>query len=417
MSVISVKNVRKKFKIYYDKSISLKEKLLFRGRNKYEERWVLDGISFEVEKGEAIGLIGQNGCGKSTTLKLLSKIMYPDEGSIEISGRVSSLIELGAGFHPDMSGRENIYTNAAIFGLSRKEIDERIEEIIEFAELGHFIDSPVRIYSSGMYMRLAFSIAVNVDADVLLVDEILAVGDASFQVKCFNKLQEIKNKGTTIVIVSHSLGAVEQFCDKTYWLDNGKIRMSGTPREVHPSYLQYMATKDRQDATVRVESVEDKNQDVEAEDEDSSIEMESQEEKLAVERIQVASIEVIDSMGKKINKICHGSQATVKIKFISKEEIENAIFGIGIYRLDGLHCYGTTTSFDGLEPIKIALGENEISVCFEAMELLAGEYSLDWAIATEKGQQIIYIHDVYRFGVYALTNEIGVSAISHRWEV
>jgi ABC-2 type transport system ATP-binding protein len=192
---IEVKNVKKKFKVYYDKGRSLKEKVLFRNRNRYEEHWVLNGISFNVKKGEAIGIIGHNGCGKSTTLKLLTKIMYPDEGSIEIKGRVSSLIELGAGFHPDMSGRENIYTNASIFGLTRKEIDARLQDIIEFSELEEYLDNPVRTYSSGMYMRLAFSVAINVDADVLLVDEILAVGDINFQAKCFNKLREIKANG------------------------------------------------------------------------------------------------------------------------------------------------------------------------------------------------------------------------------
>ena len=188
---ISVENISKKFKVYFDKSISLKEKVLFKSRRKFEERTVLENISFQVKKGEAIGIIGQNGCGKSTMLKLLTKIMYPDAGQIVTDGRISALIELGAGFHPDLSGRENIYTNAAIFGLNHSEINRRIEDIIAFSELGDYIDNPVRTYSSGMYMRLAFSVAINVDADILLVDEILAVGDASFQAKCFNRLREI----------------------------------------------------------------------------------------------------------------------------------------------------------------------------------------------------------------------------------
>lgn len=210
---IDVNNITKSFKVFLDKGSQLKERLLFRKRSRYEERKVLRGISFQVRKGEAIGLIGHNGCGKSTTLKLLTRIMYPDSGTITMNGRVSSLIELGAGFHPDMSGRENIYTNAAIFGLTKHEIDARLDKIVEFSELEEFIDNPVRTYSSGMYMRLAFSVAINVDADILLIDEILAVGDANFQAKCFNKLREIKSKGTTIVIVSHSLGQIEQICD------------------------------------------------------------------------------------------------------------------------------------------------------------------------------------------------------------
>ena len=195
-NAIEVRDLTKKFKVYMDKGSQLKERVLFRKRNRYEERWVLNGISFNVRKGEAVGLIGHNGCGKSTTLKLLTKIIYPDSGTVEMNGRVSSLIELGAGFHPDMSGRENIYTNASIFGLSKKEIDARVDEIIAFSELEDYIDNPVRTYSSGMYMRLAFSVAINVDADILLIDEILAVGDAHFQEKCFEKMQEIKNKNS-----------------------------------------------------------------------------------------------------------------------------------------------------------------------------------------------------------------------------
>ena len=168
--VIDVRNITKKFRVYFDKGSQLKEKLLFRKRTRYEERTVLNGISFQVRKGEAVGLIGHNGCGKSTTLKLLTKIMYADSGEIVMNGRVSSLIELGAGFHPDMSGRENIYTNASIFGLTKKEVDARFNKIVEFSELEDFIDNPVRTYSSGMYMRLAFSVAINVDADILLID-------------------------------------------------------------------------------------------------------------------------------------------------------------------------------------------------------------------------------------------------------
>ena len=239
-NAIEVNNITKSFKVYYDKGSELKEKMLFWKRNKYEMRQVLKGISFNVKKGEAIGLVGKNGCGKSTTLKMLTKIMYPNSGTIEMCGRVSSLIELGAGFHPDMSGRENIYTNASIFGLDKKEIDRRLDDIIAFSELEEFIDNPVRTYSSGMYMRLAFSVAINVDADILLIDEILGVGDANFQAKCFNKLREIKAQGTTIVIVSHSLGQIEQICERSIWIKDGLIEMEGKPQEVHLQYLNYM---------------------------------------------------------------------------------------------------------------------------------------------------------------------------------
>ena len=245
--VIDVRNVKKMFRVYRDRGNTLKDRILFAGRRKYEEHWVLNGVSFDVKRGEAIGLIGQNGCGKSTTLKMLTKILYPDVGTLEMKGRVSSLIELGAGFHPDLSGRENIYTNASIFGLSRKEIDERLEDIIAFSELEAFIDDPVRTYSSGMYMRLAFAVAINVDADILLIDEILAVGDAAFQAMCFRKLQEIKGRGTTIVIVSHAMSQLELICDRSIWVADGLVRMEGKPRDVHPRYMEWMSRKTQQE--------------------------------------------------------------------------------------------------------------------------------------------------------------------------
>ena len=235
---IEVNHITKHFKVYQDKGNTLKEKVLFRNRRKYELREVLKDVSFQIKKGEAVGLIGHNGCGKSTTLKLLTKIMYPDSGTITMRGRVSSLIELGAGFHPDMSGRDNIYINASIFGLTKKEIDARVDDIIAFSELESYIDNPVRTYSSGMYMRLAFSVAINVQADILLIDEILAVGDQHFQEKCFNKLKELKESGKTIVIVTHSMNQVKQFCDRAIWLYKGKVKMDGNVDQVLEEYLK-----------------------------------------------------------------------------------------------------------------------------------------------------------------------------------
>jgi ABC-type polysaccharide/polyol phosphate transport system ATPase subunit len=235
---IKVENVKKSFKLFYEKPTTLKERLVFWNKKKSEEHIVLNGINLNIKKGETVALIGTNGSGKSTLLKLMTKIIYPTEGKIITNGKLTSLLELGAGFHQDFTGRENIYFNAAIFGLTRKEIDERLDSIIEFSELGEFIDSPVRTYSSGMYMRLAFSVAINVEADILLIDEILAVGDQHFQDKCFEKLKELKNSNKTIVIVSHSLGAVKMLCDRAVWLYNGEIKMDGKTEEVVEKYLK-----------------------------------------------------------------------------------------------------------------------------------------------------------------------------------
>ena len=235
---IIVENVYKSFDIYMDKANSLKEKLLFWNRNKKEKREVLKNVNLTIKNGEAVGLIGVNGSGKSTLLKLMTKIIYPNKGKITTNGKLTSLLELGAGFHPDFSGRENIYFNASIFGLTKKQIDERIDKIIEFSELGNYIDNPVRTYSSGMYMRLAFAVAINVDADILLVDEVLAVGDQHFQDKCIAKMKELKEEGKIMVFVTHSLGTVKDFCNRAVWLSNGEIKMDGEPDGVIEEYLK-----------------------------------------------------------------------------------------------------------------------------------------------------------------------------------
>ena len=235
---ICVKDVYKCFNVYLDKANTLKEKLLFFSRNKKEKREVLKNINLNIKKGETVALIGTNGSGKSTLLKLMTKILYPNSGIIEINGKLTSLLELGAGFHPDFSGRENIYFNASIFGLTKKEIDDRLENIIEFSELKNYIDNPVRTYSSGMYMRLAFAVAINVNADILLVDEILSVGDEHFQNKCIEKMLELKNEGKTMVFVTHSMESVRKLCSRAVWLYNGNIQMDGKVEEVIKKYVE-----------------------------------------------------------------------------------------------------------------------------------------------------------------------------------
>lgn len=235
---IIVNNVSKIFYVFMDKANSLKEKMLFWKRNKRETREVLKNVSLTIKNGEAVALIGVNGSGKSTLLKLMTKIIYPTKGEIITNGKLTSLLELGAGFHPDFSGRENIYFNASIFGLTKKQIDARLEEIIEFSELRDFIDNPVRTYSSGMFMRLAFAVAINVDADILLVDEILSVGDQHFQEKCLNKMKELKAQGKTMVFVTHSLGSARELCDRAVWLNKGRIQLDGDVNEVIDEYLK-----------------------------------------------------------------------------------------------------------------------------------------------------------------------------------
>ena len=238
---IKVSHMTKNFKLYSDKPNTLKERIVRGWKNKTEVRTVLKDINLEIKKGETVALIGVNGSGKSTLLKLMTKIIYPNKGTLKTYGKLTSLLELGAGFHPDFTGRENIYFNAAIFGLTKQEIDARLQSIIDFSELGDFIDSPVRTYSSGMYMRLAFSVAINVDAEILLIDEILAVGDQHFQEKCFAKLEELAKSNMTIVIVSHSLGSIRKLCNRAIWINNGEVAMDGESNKVIDVYLKECA--------------------------------------------------------------------------------------------------------------------------------------------------------------------------------
>lgn len=240
-NAIEVRGLYKDFKVAYDRPQTLKERLVFWNNNKVEFRSILKNINIDIKKGETVALIGTNGSGKSTLLKLMTKILYPTKGTLETKGKLTSLLELGAGFHPDFTGRENIYFNASIFGLTRKEIENRIDDIIAFSELEEFIDNPVRTYSSGMYMRLAFSIAINVDAEILLIDEILAVGDQHFQDKCYDKLSELGKSDKTIVIVSHDLNSIKNLCSRAIWIYKGEVKGDGDPEYVIDEYLNQVS--------------------------------------------------------------------------------------------------------------------------------------------------------------------------------
>lgn len=415
---IDVNNITKSFKVFPDKGSQLKERLLFHKRARFEERRVLRGISFQVKKGEAVGLIGHNGCGKSTTLKLLTKIMFPDTGTITMKGRVSSLIELGAGFHPDMSGRENIYTNAAIFGLTKKEIDARLKDIINFSELEEFIDNPVRTYSSGMYMRLAFSVAINVDADILLIDEILAVGDANFQAKCFNKLKEIKAHGTTIVIVSHSLGQIEQICDRSIWIHEGIIKAEGEPKEIDLEYLDFMGRK-LQEASSR--ELEDKHPD-ETPDTDAASGEEGAEtvggsaKRWGNGDARIKNIRAYTADGVQQKIFRTGETIVFRLDYTVKKTVEDVVFGIGIFSRDGIQCYGTNTRIDKHD--KFRLTENgSAEIVLEDVPLLAGEYLIDFAIETGDGIPVDYYREAYAVEMINSRGDVGIARVKHKWSI
>ncbi len=436
---IRVSDVYKSFRVYSDRGYSFKETILFSKRRKYETHEVIKGVSFDVKKGEAIGLVGHNGCGKSTMLKMLTRIMYPDKGSIEIKGRVSSLIELGAGFHPDMSGRENIYTNAAIFGLSKAEIDERLQSIIDFSEIEEFIDNPVRTYSSGMYMRLAFAVAINVNADVLLIDEILAVGDVAFQNKCFNRLKEIKASGTTIVIVSHSLSQIEQICDRSIWINDGVICAEGEPKAVHMSYLDYMIKKQKaaDKAAVQVRKGEPDPK-KEAQPKALAEEKAAGPQKKSAEQPQpqaaeaqapaepqkrwgsrdavITSISIRSVDGKESRTFTTDEDIVIELAYEVKTPVHDAVFGIGIFNRDGVQCYGSNTRIDRLPEFSLEKsGRVLLKLC--NIPLLSGEYLFDFAIEQGQGIPVDYYREAAVITVTSNIGDVGVARITHGWDL
>lgn len=424
-NAIEVREITKHFKVYMDKGSTIKEQLVSSRRRKYEKREVLRGVSFDVKKGESIGLIGENGCGKSTTLKMLTRIMYPDSGSIEMRGRISSLIELGAGFHPDMSGRENIFINASIFGLTNKEIERRLDDIIAFSELEKFIDNPVRTYSSGMYMRLAFSVAINVDADILLIDEILGVGDAGFQSKCFNKLREIKANGTTIVIVSHAMGQIEQICERSIWLHQGKINAEGSPRKVHPLYLNYMEEKRQQIADKETRRKNGTEQDTSyrsAEENERGnlqadhIDQEQNGSRWGNKKATFTKIEIKDSDGKITKSFKTGSDIIIRLHYHVKESVKNAVIGMAVYRSDEMHCYGSNTRIDQLDRFDLTK-DGIAELHLQKVNLLQGKYLFDFALEAEDGSTADYYKGAAEIDIFSVIGDVGIMRIDHQWKM
>lgn len=436
--VIQVKNVKKYFKVYPDKSKTLKDRVLFSKRNKYEKREVLRGISFDVKRGEAIGLIGKNGCGKSTTLKLLTKILRPNEGSITIKGRVSSLIELGAGFHPDLTGRENIYINASIFGITAKEVDERLDDIIRFSELEDYIDNPVRTYSSGMYMRLAFSVAINVDADVLLIDEILAVGDVSFQTKCFEKLKEIKANGTTIVIVSHAMAQIEQICDRSIWLEEGLILEEGNARIVGEHYLASMEEKrlekKEQEFQSKVEEEkksEEKKTELQQEKKDQVVDdaesaggkkkplpafCDPAATRMGKRNVEIVGLKILNSEGKD-TIVFHSGE---KMEFIFPYKLNNgpakADLRIGISRDDGVHCFGCGSYAEQGSYLELTKN-GTVHFIIDELRLLPGKYYIDLGIRDDNQLADDIIKKVRAIQITSKIKTSGITYLDHSWNI
>lgn len=387
----------------------------------------LRGVSFQVPKGCTYGIIGRNGSGKSTLLKCVAGITRPTEGRISVAGRISALIELGAGFHPEISGRENVFINGIMLGLTKKEIQRRFDEIVEFAELKDFIDAPVKTYSSGMYMRLGFAVAIHVDPEVLLVDEVLAVGDQGFAVKCLDKFAEFRRKNRAILLVTHSLDLVEKFCDQALWLDRGRTHAEGDPKRVVSTYLVDVEKAEEQQlareeavrlaaaATAQPASASDApHNPVETGDAPADM-FKATEGRWGSREIEITDVAILGRDGTPGHVVHTGEPVTVKLGYRAHERLRDFVFGFGIFNADGVCCYGTNTNLEDQEPDAIQ-GEGDVRFVIDRLDLVDGTYKIDVAVHKMDGYPYDYHRQLYTFRVKSRVKDVGIYRPPHRWE-
>ncbi len=444
MSVIELSHVSKCFNLQHDRARSFQELALsaFRRRQnarRGEQFWALRDVSFSVDRGEAVGIVGSNGSGKSTCLKLMTRILEPTSGAVAVQGRISALLELGTGFHPELTGRENIFLYGSVLGLRRRDMAERFDRIVAFAELSRFIDIPVKFYSSGMYVRLAFATAINVDADVLLVDEVLSVGDQSFQSRCLERIHEMKRRGVTIVFVSHSLDAVRGLCDRAIWLDDGNLRADGVADEVVARYLRQVF-EDREEADLAAREAEDAGEVAEdlatagdghaaaaaapagAPSEPALVDegdgMSAHQRRWGTGEAEIVSVRFLDAAGQDRLLLTTGQPATIVIRYRATQRIERPMFGLAIHRSDGAHVTGPNSVFSGFDLPAIE-GEGEMRYCIAQMPLLAGTYYLSVSLCDHSGVRSYDFRSMqFRFRVQPgdIEERYGLIYIPARWE-
>jgi len=365
----------------------------------------LDNVSFKVDKGMTFGVIGENGSGKSTLLKIIAGITKPTSGKVVVKGKVSALIELGAGFHPEISGRENIYINGIMLGLSKKEIQEKFDEIVRFAELEEFIDAPVKTYSSGMYMRLGFSIAINVNPDILLVDEVLAVGDASFVPKCLDRIDDFRRRQKTILFVSHDLATVERICDRVAWLKNGRIMTIGDPKRVIDAYLQDVAEKQER-------KFEERQQEVQLQE---TYKEEKRENRWGKREVEIKQVRLKNLQGEEKHVFSPDEGMIIEMDVEAYSPIKDFVFGIGVFNARGIQVYGTNTNLEEFKPESID-GPGKVICRIEQLNLINGTYYLDVAVHKRDGYPYDYHRHLYSFLVSSRFRDEGVTRLLHRWE-
>ncbi|HEX2164306.1 MAG TPA: ABC transporter ATP-binding protein [Thermoanaerobaculia bacterium] len=373
----------------------------------------LDGVDLEVGRGEAFGVIGGNGSGKSTLLKLVAGILKPTAGRIVVDGRVAALIELGAGFHPEISGRENVYVNGAILGLSRREIDRRLDSIVAFSGLSEFIDEPVKNYSSGMYVRLGFAVAVHTDPDVLLVDEVLAVGDEAFAHKCLRRIEELLAAGKTLLFVSHSLDLVESLCDRVLWLEDGRPRLLGEPRRVVDAYRQAVAEEEGEEHRA---AKEEREREEAAQAEEGAADAPGRRERRWGSRqAEIVAVRLL-AAGAERYHLASGEAAAFEIDVAAPRPLADFVFGVRVSTPRGVEVWGTNTHLAGLAPGELA-GRATVRVVCPSLALGPGEYLLDVAVHSEDGVPYDYWSHALAFTVTARDRGVGVYFPPHRWEV
>lgn len=400
-AAIRFENVSKKFILHHERARSFQELALglFRRNNRSrEEFWALREVSFTVVPGETVGIIGPNGAGKSTVLKLISRILEPTSGRIEVRGRVGGLLELGAGFHPDLTGRENIYLNGSILGLSRAEIRRKLDDIIGFAELERFIDVPVKHYSSGMYVRLGFSVAVHTDPEILLVDEVLAVGDAAFQRKCLERIDALRREGVTILFVSHSTDAVRTLCSRALWLHEGRLVADGAAEAVVARYLDHTWAAEDGHAGAGV------------------LPGQGDEHRWGSGRVRIVGVRLLDGNGQEKRNFRTGEPLVVEMRYRASERVERPVFGLAIHRSDGVHITGPNTQFAGLN-IPYIEGEGMITYTIPSLPLLEGLYLLSVSSHNWEDTEMFDYHDrIYAFRVLPSEGErYGVVTLQGKW--
>lgn len=403
---IEIKNITKIYKMYNKPSDRVKEALNLTKKKLHKEFYALDDVSFNIKKGESIGIVGKNGSGKSTLLKVLTGVLTPNSGECNVNGRIAALLELGAGFNNEYTGIENIYLNGTINGFTREQMDEKLDDIIKFADIGDHIYQPVKTYSSGMFVRLAFAVAISVDPDILIVDEALAVGDVRFQLKCMDKFMEFKNKGITIIFVSHDTNMIKRFCDRCVWLNEGKLLADGDTDTITDKYLDFLKMLDVKQNVLEAEE-EEKQEQTEVNVSDENIDI-----------AEIKSVTFLDRSGKKVENVKHGEILNAKIEYyVNDTSITNPVVGMSILRIDNLYICGVNTLLDKVK-IPWKKGLNTVVLQYNSFNLVGGSYYVDVAIFDQTATAPIDYRTRYKeFFVEMGYIAEGITVLSHNWVV